>query len=259
MKKFKTVDFQVLEKADNGGRILISNAAFDRDADRVYPMGAQLDNYLKNPVVQWGHGYSEPWQTVGRTTGLEVTSEGVVASFELRPAANDQDPQNIVKLLWDGGWIRTASIGFIPKAAQPNQAGGNDFTQWELLEWSLVPIPANQDALRMSMKALDSQQLDVSNGAMRINAKGEIEVWEAKNVDDLVAKRGRVLSAANEKSLRGAYEQIGSVLAQIAQEPEQNAPEQEPEVKQGEPDIEPAVAAELGEMLKAVKQMYSVR
>lgn len=256
MKKFKTVDFQVLEKADNGGRILISNAAFDRDADRVYPMGAQLDNYLKNPVVQWGHGYSEPWQTVGRTTGLEVTSEGVVASFELRPAANDQDPQNIVKLLWDGGWIRTASIGFIPKAAQPNQAGGSDFTQWELLEWSLVPIPANQDALRMSMKALEDKPEIVVNydtGAYAIT-NAQIKVFEVPEV-----KRGRVLSAANEKSLRGAYEQIGSVLAQIAQEPEQNAPEQEPEVKQGEPDIEPAVAAELGEMLKAVKQMYSVR
>lgn len=253
MKKFKTVDFQVLEKADNGGRILISNAAFDRDADRVFPLGAQVDSYLKNPVVQWGHGYDAPWQTVGRTTGLEITPDGIVASFELRPAANDQDPQNIVKLLWEGGWIRTASIGFIPKAAQPNQAGGSDFTQWELLEWSLVPIPANQDALRMSMKALENKEEIV------FLKPGEVIVPLQKDIDDLVAKRGRVLSAANEKSLRGAYEQIGAVLSQIAQEPEQNAPQQEPEAKQSEPDIEPAVAAELGEMLKAVKQMYSVR
>jgi len=248
--KHKTVDFQVLEKAADGGRILISNAAFDRDADRVFPLGAQIDSYLKNPVVQWGHGYSDPWQTVGRTTGLEITPDGIVASFELRPAANDQDPQNIVKLLWDGGWIRTASIGFIPKAAQPNQAGGNDFTQWELLEWSLVPIPANQDALRMSMKALDDKQDDIV-----FVKPGETVV---KAADPVISKRGRVLSSANETKLRGAYDSIGAVLSQIAQEPEQNAPQQEPEAK-SEPDDSTAVAAELGEMLKAVKQMYSVR
>lgn len=256
--KHKTLDFQVLEKADNGGRILISNASFDRDADRVFPLGAQIDSYLKNPVVQWGHGYDSPWQTVGRTTGLEITPDGIVASFELRPAANDQDPQNIVKLLWDGGWIRTASIGFIPKAAQPNQAGGNDFTQWELLEWSLVPIPANQDALRMSMKALDAEDgkpeiiVNHDTGAYAIT-NAQVKVFEAPE-----AKRGRVLSSANEGKLRGAYDAIGAVLAQIAQEPEQNAPQQEPEAK-SEPDIESALAAELGEMLKAVTQKYSVR
>jgi hypothetical protein len=242
--KHKTLDFQVLEKADNGGRILISNASFDRDADRVFPLGAQIDSYLKNPVVQWGHGYDSPWQTVGRTTGLEITPDGIVASFELRPAANDQDPQNIVKLLWDGGWIRTASIGFIPKAAQPNQSGGNDFTQWELLEWSLVPIPANSEALRMSIKALDTQ--------------AEPMPAITKGIEQIELKRGRVLSSANEGKLRGAYDAIGAVLAQIAQEPEQNAPQQEPEAK-SEPDDQTAVAAELGEMLKAVKQMYSVR
>ena len=39
---------------------------------------------------------------------------------------------------------------------QPNEFGGNDITAWELLEWSLVPIPANQDALRLAAKALDA-------------------------------------------------------------------------------------------------------
>lgn len=255
MKVFKTVDFQVLEKADNGGRILISNASFDRDSDRVFPMGAQLDNYLRNPVVQWGHSYSEPWQTVGKTTAIEITNDGIVASFELRPAANDQDPQNIVKLLWDGGWVRTASIGFIPKGAQPNQAGGNDFTSWELLEWSLVPIPANQDALRMSMKALDSQpEMRISFGeSPYVISNTSTKLFEAPEL-----KRGRVLSSKNESQLRSAYDSIGAVLAQIAQEPEQNAPEQEPEVKDIDitPDDEQVLAAELGAMLKAVKTLF---
>jgi hypothetical protein len=188
-KILKTLDFQVLEKADNGGRILISNAAFDRDSDRVFPTGAQLDNYLRNPVVQWGHGYSEPWQTVGKTTSLEITGDGIIAQFELRPAANDQDPQNIVKLLWDGGWIRTASIGFIPRMATQNAAGGKDFTSWELLEWSLVPIPANSEALRLAFdagKTKARKNTDTWIRRMKVRANGqEQEVFSCFNQYDV--------------------------------------------------------------------------
>lgn len=150
----KTFAAEVVTKAEGGGQIRISTAGVDRDRDRVMCRGVQAENYLRNPVVQWGHGYYEPWQTIGRTTALEVGESEIVASFELRPAANDQDPQNIVKLLWDGGWVKTASIGFQPLEWTDNEHGGKDITAWELLEWSLVPIPANQDALRLAAKGL---------------------------------------------------------------------------------------------------------
>lgn len=145
----------VVERTGTGGRILITTSACDRDRDRVMPHGAQLDNYLKNPVVMWGHSYDKPSDIIGRTINLEVTDSGIVAEFELRPAANDQDPQNVVQLLWDGGWIRTASIGFRPLIAEPNEYGGQDFKEWELLEWSVTPVPANAAALRLAAKALD--------------------------------------------------------------------------------------------------------
>jgi HK97 family phage prohead protease len=151
----KTFTAEVVSKQDGGGRIVISTAGTDRDRDRVMPRGCLTDNYIKNPVVMWGHSYHSPSDVIGRTLTLEATDAGLVAEFELRPAANDQDPQNIVRLLWDGGWVRTASIGFRPIEVQPNEFGGHDFTAWELLEWSLVPIPANADALRLAAKALE--------------------------------------------------------------------------------------------------------
>lgn len=156
----KTFTAELVSKSDAGGRIVISTAGCDRDRDRVMPRGAVLDNYLKNPVVMWGHSYYQPSDVIGKTTNLEITDSGIVADFELRPAANDQDPQNIVRLLWDGGWVRTASIGFRPIEMQPNEFGGNDITAWELLEWSLVPIPANADALRLAAKALDAAPVE---------------------------------------------------------------------------------------------------
>ncbi len=151
----KTFTAEIQQKGDAGGRIIISTAGCDRDRERVMSRGAVLENYLKNPVVMWGHSYGAPADVIGRTVSLDVQDGGIAADFELRPAANDQDPQNIVRLLWDGGWVRTASIGFRPIEMQPNEFGGNDITAWELLEWSLVPIPANQDALRLAAKALD--------------------------------------------------------------------------------------------------------
>jgi HK97 family phage prohead protease len=141
----------------NGGRITINTAGLDRDHDRVLPIGAKIDNYLRNPIVQWGHDYRSPWATIGKTTSLEVSPEGIIADFELRPAANESDPQNIIRLLWEGGWVRTASIGFMPVKAKPNDMGGTDFEEWELLEWSVVSVPSNQDALRLALKALDNQ------------------------------------------------------------------------------------------------------
>lgn len=154
----KELAIKVLEQKETGGRILINTGAVDRDKDRVFPTGAQIDNYLLNPVVQWGHNYRDPWATIGKTTSLEISEDGIVAEFELRPAANDADPQNVILLLWNGGFVRTASIGFIPIDAVENEHGGRDFAPWELLEWSLVPIPANQEALRLAIKGLEASE-----------------------------------------------------------------------------------------------------
>lgn len=177
MTKHKTFEIKVLDRRKDGGRIIISTGGADRDRDRVFPQGCESGNYLNNPIVQWGHNYYDPWATVGRTKTLEITETGIVADFELRPAANDQDPQNITLLLWEGDWIRTASIGFQPKSAVPNDFGGMDFVSWELLEWSLVPVPANQDALRLAAKqypvAFKAYQAEIEKRGARHSAKDQ--------------------------------------------------------------------------------------
>lgn len=154
----KTFEIKILEKRKDGGRIRINTASVDRDRDRVFPRGANVENYLNNPVVMFGHNYRDFWSTIGKTNKLDISDDAIDADFTLRPAANEHDPQNVILLLWNGEWIRTASIGFIPdaKAAKQNDLGGFDFMAWELLEWSVVPIPSNQDALRLAVKGLDA-------------------------------------------------------------------------------------------------------
>jgi HK97 family phage prohead protease len=152
----KNVDIELVNQNANGGRIVINTGAVDRDRDRVLPQGVKLDNYMKNPVVQWGHNYRDPWATVGETLNLEISDGGIVADFSLRQPASESDPMHVIRLLWEQGLIRTASVGFDPLEWEENEAGGYDFTAWELLEWSLVPVPANQEALRLAVKGLAS-------------------------------------------------------------------------------------------------------
>ena len=45
--------------------------------------------------------------------------------------------------------VNAASIGFIPGQFERNQFGGRDYLSWEWIETSLVPIPANSEAVRM--------------------------------------------------------------------------------------------------------------
>jgi HK97 family phage prohead protease len=218
----KTFEIQVLQGSDKGGRILINTGSVDRDRDRVMPSGMRTESYLKNPVVQWGHNYRDPWATVGKTTNLQVTPDGVIADFELRPAANDQDPQNIVRLLWEGGWVRTASVGFIPAQGKQNAEGGMDFSEWELLEWSLVPIPANQDALRLAVKGFNEDIHEIAP------TEAATEAPVKKSLDEMEQKRGRVISRSNEDRLRQAIAMLTQILDQL-ENPNEPAPDGEPD------------------------------
>lgn len=190
----------LLDQRKDGGRIRISTPGLDRDSDRVLPMGGRLESYTSNPVVQWGHQYWEPWQTIGRTTSITVSADGLDAEFELREPATDQDPQHIVLKLWNDKFINAASIGFRPLAMQPNDLGGMDFIDWELLEWSLVPIPANQEALR---RALDGQH------PLAAKAFGAS------------LKAGRVLSAKNEARIRDIHRLAAELLAEVDAQPDE--------------------------------------
>ena len=162
MKRKIITDVKIMETRENGGRIRINTGAVDRDNDRVMPLGARLDNYLSNPVVQWGHNYYDPWATIGRTNSIEQTEDYIDVDFDLREPANDSDPVKVIRMLWNDRYVKTASIGFMP-IGDPvrNDYGGWDFNEWELLEWSLVPVPANQDALRLAVKALELETKDL--------------------------------------------------------------------------------------------------
>lgn len=118
--------------------------------------GLQFDNYLRNPVVMWAHdavGRSPSGGLpIGRTLSISRTSEGgIVAEFEFL----DDDPfAQRIRNAWDKGFLRAASISWLPLESRPTEGGRLRDIQSELLEWSIVSIPADPDALRESHRRM---------------------------------------------------------------------------------------------------------
>jgi len=154
MDERKAATLQVIEHKGDSWDVLISTGEVDRDQDTIDPLGWQIDSYMKNPVVMWGHDYMGVTPAggvpIGKTTALSITSDGPVAKFEFRQPANSGDFVNIVRSAWDQGILNAASVGFRPIKWADRADGGRDFQQQELLEWSIVAIPANGAALRRS-------------------------------------------------------------------------------------------------------------
>lgn len=219
----KVLEFTTIERRGaDGGRIQISTGGVDRQKDRVFPQGARTENYMKNPVVLWGHNYFSADSLIGRTKTLEVTETGIVADFELRPAANDADPQNIVRLLWEQEYVRAASIGFLPNWDRilPNDFGGVDFVDWELLEFSLTSVPANADALRLAAKRFPDAYVAFEKRGRVLSAANEAKIVDARdNLDQVLGQLSEDDGKAIRRQLDAIAEQVAALGAQLAAPP----------------------------------------
>ena len=144
-------------KADDAERTLthlITRRVVDRDGDVVEPRGGRLDNYRKNPVVLLGHYGDMP---IGRNLSLEASDEDIVAVTQFAGMEQAHEEAETVYRLYRDGFMRAWSIGFrgLIIGREPVLPGqkGVTFLEWELYEYSAVPIPSNPDALSRMVKA----------------------------------------------------------------------------------------------------------
>ena len=104
------------------------------------------DEFLRNPVVLWAHQRALP--PIGVCRGLEVRADRIVAETEFArgvPFAED------VFRLYEQGILRAWSIGFVPKRVAPLRRGQR-IDEWDLLEYSAVPVPENPAALTLAVR-----------------------------------------------------------------------------------------------------------
>ena len=127
-----------------------------RTAPEIDLAGLRFDNYRRNPVVMWAHDATGRSPSgglpIGRTLSIERASDGgIVAEFEF--LEDDAFAQRI-RNAWDKGFLQAASISWLPIESMPAESGGARDVRAELLEWSIVSVPADPDALRESHRRM---------------------------------------------------------------------------------------------------------
>lgn len=208
-----------ITKADAGGlEAVISTPTVDHDGESVDPLGLRnRDEYLANPLVYWAHEWARnpAAEPIGKATRLDVSWDRIDSAAVYAPT---QKAQN-VRALVQGGFVRKTSIGFDP-ITMVEVRGVPTHTAWNLLEWSIVPMPANSEATITGVKSalrwladevvepveeasvvtvkLDATALidALDDAALRLTpGSGEVSVVE-DNRRIAVIRRPRVLRAA---------------------------------------------------------------
>lgn len=141
-------------------RFTISTEGIDRDNDIISATGWDTKNYEKNPVVLWAHQYDQ--LPVGKAKGLKFQGGKIVADVEFVPAEVYPFAETVYRMV-KAGFLSGTSVGFRPVQSSFNEKRqGYDFSKQELLEFSVVPIPANPDALLEARAAGVIDETDVA-------------------------------------------------------------------------------------------------
>ena len=143
-------------------RFTISKEVVDRDGDILVAEGVDFSNYMKNPVFCGFHNTRD--FPLGKVTKFWVEGNSVKADVYF-PTIEElsSDPNNVsekAKLVdfcyncYKTGMLNAVSVGFIAKSYEPiKETGGVKVLEWELLEFSAVAVPANQDAIAQAVKS----------------------------------------------------------------------------------------------------------
>ena len=132
----------------------------DRDGDVIRLDGWDTAQFEVNPVVFYGHDYrgSNVKFPIGTATVTKDTVNRRLL-FNVKFTASHEDAQT-VKALVDEGVLRACSVGFIAKEGGVNlmvnpengTVVGREFNGQTLLELSIVPLPANPNAIRLALE-----------------------------------------------------------------------------------------------------------
>ena len=151
--------------------VIMTSERRDRYKDIVRASGVDISDFVRNPVLQWSHGFSTaPNPSLGRVANIVATKTdkgdmALAGDFIFHSSTLALE----IAQLWAGKFLRAGSIGFLPNNlasiriigpdGEPVDANpedfygsmpdgyGYEFLACSLLEHSVCPVPANPDAL----------------------------------------------------------------------------------------------------------------
>lgn len=145
-----------VKASGDDGRVItfaVSTESVDRMGDTIAVGGWKLDNYRANPVVLWAHDAGDLPMARCRRIWVESGKLMAEADFTPTPVAWPEFNESVFQFL-KHGLLNATSVGFQPIkyafSEDNTRSMGIDFMEQELLEFSIVPVPANPECLQQA-------------------------------------------------------------------------------------------------------------
>lgn len=155
------VDFDIevkeCKQTEDGKRVVSmigSTPSIDRDGDTIRQSGWDLGAFKKNPVILFGHNHDIP--AIGRANKFKKSKEALVFEEIEFPKEGVHKFADMIYSLMEAKFIKAGSVGFIPLEMQRRKVEEDepdiffiptDFKKQELIEFSIVNVGSNRDAL----------------------------------------------------------------------------------------------------------------
>ena len=162
-----------------------STAKSDRENDIIQPDGWVLEHFKDGGPLLWGHDQSK--LPIGRILWVKVDDGRLIGKAKFN--GQTQLSTDVEKLVRSGD-LAALSVGFRPVDMKMNNEGGRTFTKQELLEISVVNVPANPDAIIHSIKSMEIKSTNLIKAIMENKE-------EKETVDECIDRKIPIIMEEN--------------------------------------------------------------
>lgn len=181
MNKFYTSSFKTKsdDESDRTVTFVATKEVVDRDGEIIIVKGIDLKNFKRNPLILFSHDRSG--LPIGKAVNVKKTQDG-----EMHVKVQFAEPEvygfaDTVYKLVKGGYLNAVSIGFIPDfnaIRRDEKTGARIYDKTELLEISVVALPAQQEALVLGKAMKDGVIDDVEAKEWKLYCEKALETQE---------------------------------------------------------------------------------
>ena len=207
-----------LKSVEEDGDLIIEGYANTTDKDRVgdvvlaeaWTKGG-LDNYLKNPIILFAHNFERP---IGKAMDHYIDSTGLKITAKISTVAKD-----IYQLIKEG-ILSTFSVRFKVKDADYDSLTDIFVIKdLDLLEISVVSVPANQNSTFSIKKSLNSNEYkEFVNEFNKTVSQDEVKTSDIDNLVNELKKEIKNMATKDDNVVTLSQEDIDRIKSEaIAQ------------------------------------------
>lgn len=246
-----------IDPAARSVRVIASTDAID-SYDEIVEQSWDLSRYEKNPVVLYNH-VSGRWWGSDETLPIGYASDVKVVDGHLEATLHfvNEEATELAERVWQGilqGSLRAVSVGFYPRTVVSERIDEVDryvLKDNELFEISVVPLPANPEAVALSVDERNERLRQLAATATTATSyEDEEQTMNDKEAqalrDELAAAKSAAQKAQDER------EAAQKAAAEALAEREAIAAEKEAAIK-ARAEAERKLSDDVVEKLRGVK------